>query len=332
MRTAWPRSNEKGDDQLALWRLNFPTTSDFGSVHDVPLLPIGFTGLFESYLVEAEGLVQHAVVGGEGPPLLLLCGWPQSWYAWRFIMAGLADRFTIIAPDPRGVGLSEKPDRGYDSTTLANDLFALMDRLGHERFAMVGFDVGMWTGYAMAADRPGRIARIALGEAIIPGVSPPPPLIPDDRRRSDRLWHFNFNRALEVNEQLVSGREAIYFGYQFRTKAGSPEALSAAAQAYYIEQLRRDPKALKASFEFYRAIDESIPQHRERMKSKLKQPVLAFAGRLFAGDVVERELRTLADDVTSVIIEGSGHYPAEEKPDALIEAFEQFFEPYRNAV
>jgi pimeloyl-ACP methyl ester carboxylesterase len=59
---------------------------------------------------------------------------------------------------------------------------------------------------------------------------------------------------------------------------------------------------------------------------------LAFAGRLFAGDVVERELRTLADDVTSVIIEGSGHYPAEEKPDALIEAFEQFFEPYRNAV
>jgi pimeloyl-ACP methyl ester carboxylesterase len=247
-------------------------------------------------------------------------------------MAGLADRFTIIAPDPRGVGLSEKPDRGYDSKTLANDLFSLMDRLGHERFAMVGFDVGMWTGYAMAADRPDRIARLAHGEAIIPGVSPPPPLIPDDRRRSDRLWHFNFNRALEVNEQLVSGREAIYFGYQFRTKAGSPDALSAAARAYYIEQLRRDPKALKASFEFYRAIDESIPQHRERMKSKLKQPVLAFAGRLFAGDVVERELRTLADDVTSVIIEGSGHYPAEETPDALIEAFEQFFEPYRNAV
>ena len=89
---------------MVLRRRNFPTTSDFGSVHDAPLLPMGFEGLFESYLIEAGGLVQHAVVGGEGPPLLLLCGWPQSWYAWRFIMADLVDRFTIIAPDPRGVG------------------------------------------------------------------------------------------------------------------------------------------------------------------------------------------------------------------------------------
>jgi pimeloyl-ACP methyl ester carboxylesterase len=298
-------------------------------VHEVPTLPQGFSEKFESYRVEANGITLHAVIGGEGPPLLLLAGWPQNWYAWRFIMAKLVGRYTVIAADPRGVGLSDKPDSGYDSQTLASDMFALMERVGFERFAMVGHDIGMWTGYAMAADRPRRIARIALGEAIIPGISPSPPLIPDDRRRSDLLWHMNFNRALEVNEQLVSGREEIYFGYQFATKAGAPDAIPAAARAFYIEQLKRDRTGLRASFEYYRAIDQSIPQNRERMKTKLTLPVLAFSGRLFANDVVERELRTIATDVQSVIIDACGHYPAEEQPELLAEALERFFEPYR---
>lgn len=301
----------------------------FGSVHDVPALPQGFAGTFDSYLVEANGIWLHAVIGGKGPPLLLLAGWPQNWYAWRFIMARLADRYTIVAADPRGVGLSSKPDSGYDSRTLASDMFALMERLGFERFAMVGHDIGMWTGYAMAADRSGCITRIALGEAIIPGISPSPPLIPDERKRSDLLWHMNFNRALQVNEQLVQGREEIYFGYQFATKAGTPEAIHADARAFYIEQLKRDRAALRASFEYYRAIDQSIPQNRERMKTKLTLPVLAFSGRLFANDVVERELRSVATDVQSVIIDACGHYPAEEQPAVLAEALGDFFEPYR---
>jgi pimeloyl-ACP methyl ester carboxylesterase len=293
------------------------------------MLPRGFTEKFDSYLVDVNGISLHAVIGGAGPPLLLLAGWPQNWYAWRFVMAELVGSYTVVAVDPRGVGLSAKPDSGYDSQTLASDMFALIDRIGFERFAMVGHDIGMWTGYAMAADRPGRIARIALGEAIIPGISPSPPLIPDDRRRSDLLWHMNFNRAREVNEQLVRGREEIYFGYQFATKAGAPDAIPADARAFYIEQMKRDPAALRASFEYYRAIDQSIPQNRARMTTKLTLPILAFAGRLFANDVVERELRTIATDVQSVILDACGHYPAEEQPALLVQALERFFEPYR---
>ena len=239
---------------------------------------------------------------------------------------------TVSASQPSRVssklGLSDKPEGGYDADTLSADMFALMDALGHERFAMVGHDIGMWTGYAMAADRPERIARIALGEAIIPGLSASPPLISDDRRTSDFLWHFNFNRALGVNEALVRGREAIYFGYQFATKAGSPEALPAAARDFYIEQLRRDPKALRASFEYYRAIDASIPQYRRRMARRIALPVLAFSGALACGDMVEQELRSVADDVQSVIIPDSGHYPAEEQPEALLAALQVFLAPH----
>ena len=199
-------------------------------------------------------------------------------------------------------------------------MFALMDALGHQRFAMVGYDIGMWIGFVMAADRPERITRVALGEAIIPGLSPSPPLLSDDRQMSDFLWHFNFNRALDVNERLVEGREDIYFGYQFATKAGSPEGVPAYARDFYIETLRRVPGALKASFDYYRALDVSIPQYRQRGEARIRVPLLTFAGALACGGMVEQEMHTVADDVRSFIIEGSGHYPAEERPEALLDA------------
>lgn len=302
--------------------------SGFGSVHEVPKLPEGFADVFDSYEVPANGVNLHAVIGGHGKPLLLLGGWPQNWFAWRYLMLPLARSFTVIAVDPRGVGLSEKAVEGYDSRTLAQDMFALMDALGHRTFAMAGHDIGMWTGYAMAHDQPDRIQRIALGEALIPGVSDSPPLLPEHRWLSDFLWHFNFNRALGINEQLVSGREELYFGHQFATKAAAPGAVPQYAVDFYIEQLKRDPLALRASFDYYRAIDESIPQNIQRKGARLTLPTLAFAGALACGDSVRDELRTVADNVESVVIPDCGHYPAEERPQALLEALQQFFAPY----
>jgi pimeloyl-ACP methyl ester carboxylesterase len=125
-------------------------------------------------------------------------------------MLPLAERFTLVVPDPRGLGISDKPDHGYDKGTIGRDLFGLMTALGHERFAMVGHDCGMWMSDAMAADQPGRIERLALGEAIIPGVAVSPPLIPDERLLNDFLWHNNFCRVRGVTEELVVGRAEIF--------------------------------------------------------------------------------------------------------------------------
>src|ERR1700744_541988 len=98
----------------------------FGTVHGVPWLPPGFTGTFASHLVDVDGLRLHVVSGGAGPPLLLVGGWPQTWYAWRLVMPRLAQDFHVIAVDPRGVGVSDAPHGGYDSATLARGLGALM--------------------------------------------------------------------------------------------------------------------------------------------------------------------------------------------------------------
>ena len=118
----------------------------------------------------------HAVIGGEGPPLLLVHGWPETWYAWRLLMPALARDFEVIAVDQRGIGLSDKPADGYDTGTLAGDLVALMDALGHQRFAVVGHDTGFAISYALAADHPDRVDRVALAE--IPG---PPRRLPHRR-------------------------------------------------------------------------------------------------------------------------------------------------------
>lgn len=134
---------------------SLPIVDGFGSVQGVPALPEGFRDVFISYRIPTGDISLHAVVRGDGPPLLLLPGW-QNWYAWRDLMLPLANRYTIVAADPRGLGLSDRPRDGYDTGTLGSDLFGLVSALGHERFAMVGHDCGMWVGYAMAADRPGR--------------------------------------------------------------------------------------------------------------------------------------------------------------------------------
>ncbi len=117
--------------------------SGFGSVSSAPRLPAGFTKTFKSRFVQANGIRQHFVAGGSGPALLLVHGWPENWYAWRFLMPTLARNFTVVAVDQRGIGLTDKTTGGYDSATLANDLAALMTKLGHERFAVVGHDTGL---------------------------------------------------------------------------------------------------------------------------------------------------------------------------------------------
>ncbi|MFD4658696.1 alpha/beta fold hydrolase [Kitasatospora sp. NPDC058444] len=303
-----------------------PTPEGPGSVTGAPELPAGFTRTFTSRYVDTGRLRLHAVTGGEGPPLLLLAGWPQSWYAWRLLMPALARDFRVVAVDPRGVGLSDKPLDGYDTGTLARDLVELMDALGHHRFAMVGHDVGMWTGYALAADHPDRLDRLAVAEAAIPGLSPTPPLF-GSQDANDRLWHFAFNRLDGLNEQLVSGREHLYFGHQFATKSAKP--LPDHAVRYYAELLAADAQALRCSFEFYRALDTTIAQNQRRATRRLSLPVLAIGGARNLGASVGATMKLAADDVESLVLPDCGHYPPEEAPEAMLAALTAFLAPYR---
>jgi pimeloyl-ACP methyl ester carboxylesterase len=298
-----------------------------GSVAGAPHLPEGFTSTFISRYIDTGDLRQHVVTGGDGPPLLLVHGWPQTWYAWRLVMPALARDFQVIAPDQRGTGLSGKPPGGYDTGTLAGDLVALMDALGHQRFAVAGHDTGMWIGYALAADHPGRVACLAVAETPLPGVSPSPPLLAS-AHVNDRLWHFAFNRLAAVNEQLVAGREDVYFGWQFASKAA--KELPGYAVCHYVDTLAADPDALHGSFAIYRALDITIAQNQQRKDRPLRMPVLAIGGAESLGDQVAATMKLAADDVQALAIPGCGHHPAEEAPEATLTALTAFLAPYRD--
>ncbi len=305
-----------------------PTPEGPGSVSGAPNLPAGFTNTFTSRYVDTGELRLHAVTGGNGPPLLLVHGWPQTWYAWRMLMPALARDFAVIAVDQRGIGLSDKPQSGYDTATLANDLVALMDVLGHQRFALYGTDVGMPIAYALAADHRDRVDRLAVSEAPLPGIAPSPPLFLPPPLNA-RLWHLTFNQLPRINEQLVTGREDIFFGAEFDVSAGTNK-LPDHAVRYYIDTLAADPDHLRGSFEFYRAIPTTIAQNEKRKERRLTLPVLAIGGAESSGEGVGNTMRLAADNVQTVVLTGSGHWVAEQAPEQLLAALAAFLAPYRD--
>jgi len=309
--------------------MNSPSTpTGPGSVTDAPNLPTGFVGMFTSRYIDTDELRLHAVIGGDGPPLLLVHGWPETWYAWRHVMPALARDFTVIAVDQRGIGLSDKPADGYDTGTLAGDLVALMDGLGHQRFAVAGHDTGFAISYALAADHPERIDRAALVEIPgPPGATPPPPLFVPSHV-NDRLWHIPFNRVEKIPEQLITGREHIFFGYEFAIQGGT---LPDEVIAYYVRMLS-DPDALRGSLGFYRAFDSTVAQNQQRKNRQLTMPILAIGGELSYGEHVAEAMRLVADDVQSVVIPGAGHWVAEEAPDEMLAALTPFLASYRGAL
>lgn len=303
------------------------TLKDAGSVAHARHLPSNFAHMFESRYIDAGDVRLHAVIGGKGPPLLLVHGWPQNWYAWRLLMPALAQDFEVIAVDQRGIGLSDKPAGGYDTGTLAGDLAAMMSALGHKRFAVVGHDTGFAISYALAADHPDRVDRAVLLE--IPGPpmtsASPPVFVPSPV--NNKLWHIPFLRAESLPEQLVKAREGAFFGYEFAIQGGN---VSGDAINYYVD-LVSEPGALPGSFGFYRALDATLAQNEKRKATKLKMPVLAIGGERSYGVHVGEAMSQLAENVQSIVVPGAGHWLAEEAPEAVLEALTPFLAQYREA-
>ena len=307
---------------------HLPTPVGPGSVTGAPNLPAGFTDTFDSRYVQTPDLRQHVVIGGDGPPLLLIHGWPQSWYAWRHVMPKLAEDFTVVVPDQRGIGLTDKPVDGYDTGTLAGDMVALMAALGHDRFAVYGTDTGMPIAYAIAADHPERVERLIVSEAPLPGASPSPPLFVPPVLNA-RLWHLMFNQLpAEINEALVRGREDIFFGPEFDASAGTNK-LPADVVDYYINKLT-EPDALRGTFGFYRALTTTSAQNAQRKDRRLSLPVLAIGGAESTGAGTGNVMKLVAEDVQTVVLPGAGHWVAEQAPDELLTALTGFLTPYRD--
>ena len=161
-------------------------------------------------------------------------------------------------------------------------------------------------------------------------MTPSPPLLLPPPLNA-RLWHLAFNQLpAEVNEALVRGREAIFFGAEFDASAGTNK-LPDDTVSYYIDRLAADPDALRGSFELYRAFPTITAQNEQRTTRRLSLPVLAIGGAESAGAMVADAMKLVADDVQGVVLANSGHWVAEQAPEQLVAALTTFLAPYRDA-
>ena len=304
-----------------------PTPEGPGSVSGAPNLPEGFTDTFTSRYVDTGDVRLHAVIGGDGPPLLLIHGWPGSWYYWRLVMPALARDFEVIAVDQRGIGLSDKPEEGYDTGTLANDLVGLMDALGHERFAVVGVDTGMLIGYALAADHPDRVVRSGRRRGPAPGHHAAEPADPPGPGRGPPLAHPVQPAEGDQREARPGTR-----GHLLRRgvlRLGRDEQAARLRRPVLRRRPRLDPEALHGSFQLYRAFGATTAQNEERKTRRLPMPVLAMGGAESLGAMAADTMKLTADDVQTLVIPDIGHWLAEQAPEEMVAALTAFLAPYR---
>ena len=280
---------------------------------------------FEAIDVETPRGAVHARVGGSGPPLLLLHGWPQTQLMWHAVAPSLAERFTVVAADLPGYGASFRPPPADDHAAhskraLAADLVAAMAELGHATFAVAGHDRGGRVGYRMALDHPGAVTRLAVLDIVPTG---------EVWSRADALfalvyWHWGWlAQPAPLPERLIAGDPGAFWIAVERIgiKAGDPRFPDAVVDAYRAQF--DDPATIEAMCEDYRAgatVDRALDEA-DRGARTIDCPVRVLWGAagalpLFYDDPLALWL-PYAPAATGRGVENAGHFLAEDEPEAV---------------
>jgi pimeloyl-ACP methyl ester carboxylesterase len=288
-------------------------------------------GLEHGLVPVAEGVRLHYVVAGEGEPVVLLPGWPQSWYAWRFVIPLLAGQGRrVYALDPRGFGDSDLPADGYDLGTAAMDVHLFIRQLGlggGVGVDIVSHDVGSWIAHAHAATFPEDVRRLVLSDSYIPGVSPEPPAGYPEMHLVHRQWHFYFNRVEGLPEALIHGREREFLSWFFGpAKLARTWTIDEDAFEEYLRVFSK-PGAVRAGLMYYREVfsPSGRAASAERSEKQLPMPILTMGGEYADGDNLFQTMRQFSDDVRNRVFEGIGHHLPEECPEEMVQEILEFW-------
>ena len=277
---------------------------------------------FTHHTATVNSIQLHYVMGGKGDPVVLLHGWPETWYAWHRVIPDLAKNYTVIVPDLRGLGDSSKPPTGYDGKTVAEDIHQLVTQLGFKSIFLVGHDIGTQVAYSYAAAHPTEVKRLAVMELTIPGF------VPAGRMP---LWWVIFHQTPDIPEALVQGKEMTYLSWFFHNLPFNPAAITQADIDVYVDRYSA-PGGMHAGFEHYRAFPPDAIQNQNYSKTKLTMPVLALGGSYiptFGGNItmptIIYGMKALAQNVTGITVPNSGHFIPEEQPKFLVDQLFKFF-------
>ncbi|MFE1834443.1 alpha/beta fold hydrolase [Streptomyces sviceus] len=282
-------------------------------------MPAGFS----EHKTRVAGTGINYVIGGHGPTLVLIHGYPQTWYEWHGIMPALAEHYTVIAPDLPGAGRSDAPASGYDKKSMATKLHALLVSLGKEHdVRVVGHDIGTMVAYSYAAQYPRSVRKLVLSEAPIPdpGIYEFPALT----AQGPEAWHFGFfSLRTGLPESLIQGRELTWATGFMRGIAVHKDALTADDLQVFASYLRDDAH-LEASFAWFRTFPQDIADNARLRKKPLTMPVLAIGADGSLGSSVAKQVRRYATHVTPAVVPDSGHWIYEEQPKVTTDLLLRF--------
>lgn len=285
--------------------------------NDADNAAVHFGGGFTHRTAEVNGVRLHYVIGGRGDPVVLLHGFPETWYTWRGVMPALAEEHTVIAVDLRGIGGSSIEESGYDKETMAEDVYRLVRKLGFEEVSVVGHDLGAWVAYAYAREHREQVSHLAFMSAALPGFTLGRHL--DFRKPGQGLAHLVFFMQRDVPETLIKGQERYYLTHFI----GGEAVTSAEAIDRYVRAYSR-PGRLEAALNQYRTIYEDARDNREGAMPKLTMPVLTLDGGA-PGQSLE-SMQRVAENVEGDSIKGAGHLLQEEQPEKVADRLQDFLD------
>ncbi len=291
-----------------------PRTVTTATQEEFPI-PAGFRSGYETI----DGVKLHFVRGGQGPVVLLVHGFGQTWYEWNQLMPELADRYTVIAVELPGLGLSDAPRTSYTGVDISEYLYKFAKRFSPDKpFYLVAHDIGIWNSYPMVARHPADIVKAAFIEATIPDdtLYALPAFVATGEAPG---WHHSFFAADDqLADAMVKGNERLFLTHFLRHHASNKAALTDGLIERYVRSYSK-PQTFHHAFEYYRALPRSIVQNNQMAATKLSMPVLAIGGGGNGGFGAKQpeNIRRYAANVESHVLPNCGHWVPEECAAAL---------------
>lgn len=290
-------------------------TAFMGSV--MAAIPANPPSNFKHQYATVNGVKLHYVIGGKGAPLLLVHGFGQNWYMWNRLLPELSKHFTVIAPDMRGVGESGKTKGGYDKKNMAVDMHELMKKLGYKNINLAGHDIGLMVAYAYAAQFPTEVKKMALMDALLPGIEPVWSQV------KAQAWWFGFFAQPHAGE-LVSGKVGLFFTDFWPVVGFKKNAFTVAERNEFIRAYSV-PGATTGAFHWFGYFDQDAKDNMIFAKRKLLMPVLAMGSDHFAAPFLATHTKLVADNVVESVIKDSGHWVVQENTAQVEKDLLNFF-------
>lgn len=266
---------------------------------------------FSSHYAEVNGTKLHYVSGGQGEPLILIPGYPETWWAYHKVLPILEVKYHVVVVEMRGMGSSDKPTGGYEKKNMAKDIHELVKILGFEKVNIGGHDIGAHVAFSFAANYPETTSKLIILDTPHPDAGMYHlPMLPIPGSNYLYPWWLAFNQVKELPEQLLIGRMEIVIDWLFSNLMKNQKSLNDFDKAVYAFAYN-NKDAIRASNAWYQALTQDIED--SKTYSKLTMPVIGIGGSGY--EMLQMSLPNTVTDLQLKKVEESGHFILAEKPN-----------------